>query len=111
MDNFGQWLLGILEERELSQSDLSRMAGISRGTLSNIISGNRGRGFKSLAAIAKALKIPREQIYRAAGLLPPSVNIDEQIEIMVEKASGLPEEDRDAVLKFIEILENRRKKK
>jgi len=70
MENFGAWLLKELENRNWSQSDLVKAAGISRGTLSNIISGARGIGEKSLISIANALNISPITIFRKAGLLP-----------------------------------------
>jgi transcriptional regulator with XRE-family HTH domain len=72
MENFGAWLLKELENRNWSQSDLVKAAGISRGTLSNIISGARGIGEKSLISIANALNISPITIFRKAGLLPES---------------------------------------
>jgi transcriptional regulator with XRE-family HTH domain len=70
MENFGTWLLFELEKRGLNQSDLSKLSGLSRGTLSNLVNGTRGFGPDSLAAIARALKLPAEEVFRAAGILP-----------------------------------------
>lgn len=80
MDNFGAWLLNELEERNMTQSELARLAGLSRGTLSNLISGTRGRGPDSIEAIARALKLPPDQVFRVAGLLPPKRDVDEETE-------------------------------
>lgn len=110
MDNFGEWLVQELEDRELSQSDLARMSGLSRGTLSNIISGARGRGPESLSAIAKALKLPTEKIYRAAGLLPPAIKADEDMEQILHEIAKLPKDDQREVLAFIRMKNNLRKK-
>jgi len=70
MENFGDWLIKEIENRNWSQSDLVKAAGISRGTLSNIISGTRGTGEKSLISIANALNISPITIFRKAGMLP-----------------------------------------
>lgn len=110
MDNFGEWLVQELEDRELSQSDLARISGLSRGTLSNIISGARGRGPESLSAIAKALKLPVEKIYRAAGLLPPIIKADEDMEQILHEIAKLPKDDQREVLAFIRMKNNLRKK-
>lgn len=66
MDNFGEWLLKKLESDDVTQSELSRRSGLSRGTISNIISGTRGRGLESITAIADALKIPPEEVFLVA---------------------------------------------
>lgn len=95
MDNFGSWLVETLEVREITQSDLARMSGLSRGTISNIISGSRGRGPDSLRAIAKALRLPPEQIYRAAGILPQVPDVDEETEKIVYEAQDLTNQEAD----------------
>jgi transcriptional regulator with XRE-family HTH domain len=70
VENIGDWLLKELEKRGWSQSDLVKESGISRGTLSNIISGTRGVGPESLVAISQALNISPVTVFRKAGLLP-----------------------------------------
>lgn len=111
MDGFGAWLVEELDQRELSQSDLSRLSGLSQGTISNIISGTRGRGTDSLAAIAKALKLPVEQIYRRAGLLPAPKGLSEEIEQIVHEAEGMTKEEQLELLSYIRWRNNQRKKK
>jgi transcriptional regulator with XRE-family HTH domain len=111
MDNFGEWLVAELERRDLTQSDLSRMSGLSRGTLSNIVSSTRGRGPSSLLAIAKALKLPPEQVFRTAGLLPPALKSDEETERIVYEMSDLTPQEKEEVLAFINMKRNLRKRK
>jgi transcriptional regulator with XRE-family HTH domain len=109
MENFGSWLLQELEKRNWSQSDLVRASGISRGTLSNIISGNRGIGEKSLIAIADALNISPITIFRKTGLLPPgseSVTFEDWQFIL----SQLSPEDEAELRQIAEIKIERRKK-
>lgn len=55
----------------MSQSELARLAKLGRGTISNIMSGNRQVGQDTISAIARALKLPPETVFRAAGILPP----------------------------------------
>lgn len=101
MDNFGRWLVDILSERGMSQSDLARMAGISRGTVSNIISGKRGRGTDSLTAIARALKLPPETLYRAAELLPGVEAKDEKYQEFEHLLTRVPESVLEDVLEYL----------
>lgn len=110
VDNFGTWLVAELEQRDLSQSDLARMSGLSRGTLSNMISGVRGRGPDSIMAIAKALKLPPEQVFRAAGILPPDKKINENIETIIHEVENLPPQDQAEILSYIRWKNNQRKK-
>lgn len=111
VDNFGTWLLAELDSRGISQSELSRMSGISRGTLSNIISGARGRGPETLLAIARALRLPPEQVYRNAGMLPERPEINETQEKIVEELQDLNDQDQQEILAFIRMKNNLRKKK
>lgn len=82
MENFGEWLLNELEKRNMSQSDLAKLSGLSRGTLSNLISGTRGLGTDSINAIARALKLPPAQVFEAAGILPANKDVDPWVEQM-----------------------------
>jgi transcriptional regulator with XRE-family HTH domain len=104
MDNFGRWLLQELEDRKMSQSELSRLSGLSRGTLSNLISGTRGRGPDSIEAIARAFKMPPEQVFRVAGLLPPKADADEWIEEQAHKMSLLTPGKRQMAERLIDAL-------
>jgi len=104
MDNFGAWLINEIETRNWSQSSLARKAGISRGTLSNIISGARGRGPDTLKAISRALKLPHEQVFRAAGLLPPKPDTDPWIEEQAHKLTLIPPGMRKIASKFIDSV-------
>jgi len=85
MDTFGEWLIGELKQRDISQSKLARLSGLSEGTISNIISGTRGRGPDSLEAIARALKLPVDFVYRRAGLLPEEPDADPWVDEMTHK--------------------------
>jgi transcriptional regulator with XRE-family HTH domain len=104
MENFSEWLLEELKKRNWSQSDLSRMAGISPGTISNVISGAKGLGYETGKAIAHAFKIPPEEIFRVAGILPPKPNADEWLEEMNHKLSLLDPATRLIAEKLINAL-------
>lgn len=111
MDTFGEWLVAELDRQEISQSELSRLSGLSQGTISNIISGTRGRGPDSLSAIAKALKLPIERVYREAGLLPPARERSDEIDQIVHEAEGMTREEQLELLSYIRWRGNLRKKK
>ena len=104
MDNFGAWLLQELERREMSQSELSRVSGLSRGTLSNLISGTRGRGPDSIEAIARAFKMPPEHVFRMAGLLPQKADTDEWVEEMNHKMGLLDHAKRPMAERLLNAL-------
>ena len=105
MENFGDWLLKEFENRNWSQSDLVKAAGISRGTLSNIIIGTRVIGEKSLIAIANALNISPITLFRKAGLLPEVgelVSFDDWQHLLAQLSPEEQEEMRQIAVMKIE---------
>jgi hypothetical protein len=61
------------------------------------------------AKIACALKLPVEEIYRAAGFLPRPPHINETIEEIMYEMEGMSEEDRQEVLAFVRMKDNLRR--
>jgi transcriptional regulator with XRE-family HTH domain len=107
MKNFDVWLLNVLQERKISQAELARLAGISKGTISNLIHGTAGVGPDSLSAISHALKLPPEIVFRAAGILPPERASEEIIEEIIHLTSDLPESERNEVLAYVRMRKER----
>jgi transcriptional regulator with XRE-family HTH domain len=109
--DFATWLETKLKEQGISQAELARRAGVTRGAINGILTGARGPGVELSKGIAKALKIPAEQVMRAAGLLDRAANIDEEIETIIHEVEKLPKADQAEVLAFIRMKNNLRKKK
>lgn len=103
MESFSDWLLNELKQREISQSELARLAKIGTGTISNIMSGNRKVGQDTLQAIAHALKLPPETVFRAAGLLPQQTPENETIEQITHLTKELPPQEQQDILEFIKL--------
>ena len=76
-EKFGNWLRQKIDEQKISQSELARKSKISTGQISRILSGARGAEGKTLSAIAKALGIPEDIIFREAGIMSQGIEIDE----------------------------------
>jgi len=70
--DFPQWLIEQRNSRGWSQSDLSRFADVSRQVISDY-EGYKRKYFDEgiLTKIARAFKFPPEEVFRAAGILPP----------------------------------------
>lgn len=66
-DTFPSWLLEILKERKMNQSELASAAGVASGSISDIISGRRRVGKNLALAIAKGLRLPPEIVFEKAG--------------------------------------------
>jgi hypothetical protein len=116
---FFQWLQDELHKLGWSQTDLvnsSTLAGypISQAQLSRIITGARQAGPDACIAIAHALELSREEVFRARGwlfreLLEPMA-IDPRAERLIRTLSEMPFESREITLDVIEsVVESARK--
>ena len=99
MNNIGERITEGMKRKGLRAADLARRAGLSRATVSNMIHGRREGTPESLSAIADALGIPREELYRDAGYLSKEEKHNEQIERIVYRLKKLDPE-------HLEMFEN-----
>lgn len=77
---FSEWLQAEMDKRGWSQSDLARYADLNRAVINKLLNGKSHPQPPTLEAISRALKIPIEITYRAAGLLPTTTENDDAIE-------------------------------
>lgn len=113
---FSTWLNDRMREQDLSQSELARASGLTRQTINYYLSAKSKQPDEfALQKIAKGLRLPLEEVYRAAGtptsIPTKSVLIDRMLNIY----ESLPPEEKENVLEYVEmrrrLLEKRRKKK
>jgi len=102
-NGFVEWLENELQQRRMTRADLAKEAKISQSSLSLIYSNRRGIGNEICDAIAKALRLPPETVYRAAGLLPPKSERDELIEEILHAMEDLDDDERRGLLAYIEM--------
>lgn len=74
---FADWLQAEMDKRGWSQSDCARAAELNRAVINKLLNRKSRPQPFTLAAIARAFKIPIESAYRAAGLLPSGAEMDE----------------------------------
>jgi transcriptional regulator with XRE-family HTH domain len=79
-NDFSEWLQAEMDKRDWSQSDCARAADLNRAVINKLLNGKCKPQPSTLAAIARAFKIPVEIAYRAASLLPPNPERDDTIE-------------------------------
>jgi hypothetical protein len=60
-----------------------------------------------LNAISRALKLPPEIVFRAAGILPPERASEEVIEEIIHLTSDLPESERSEILAYVRMRKDR----
>lgn len=102
---FSNWLTEKMRERNWSQSDLARASGLTRQAISYYLSEKSKQPDEfALQRIAKALKMPPEPVYRAAGLLPASADEDPWVEEMDHKLRQLSPSLRDVAGRFIDSM-------
>jgi transcriptional regulator with XRE-family HTH domain len=77
---FSEWLQNEMDKRGWSQSDLARYADLNRAVINKLLNGKSHPQHPTLEAISRALKIPLETTYRAAGLLPINSDNDDAME-------------------------------
>ena len=104
---FSEWLNGELDRLGWSMNKLASKAGLSSGTLSNIMSGNRQPGPDFCRSIARALQIPEEEVFRRAGLLSPEQAKDPLLERANHLLELLPPDDQERVLAIIQTFYER----
>jgi transcriptional regulator with XRE-family HTH domain len=113
MENFPEWIEKQLVQRDWRPSDLARVAGIADATLSRILNETRKAGPETCVAIARALRIPPERVFRKARLLPPLIagDDDDSIQEMIEILRRLPAPERLDLLEYMEYRYQRYERK
>lgn len=77
---FSQWVQNNLDDRNWSQAELARRAGITRGAVSNIVNNQRNRPDPdTVKAIARAFGKSEEEALQIAGYLSPKPDFDPEI--------------------------------
>jgi len=67
--DFSEWLESELKKRGWSQSQLAHRGRIKPNTVSRVLSRERNPGPEFCRAVARALGLPQEYVFRRAGLI------------------------------------------
>lgn len=110
-NNFSKWLDEVLKSRNMKPADLARAAKKDSGVISNIMNGKRNPSTSSCKAISIALDIPLDEVYRAAGILPPKTDIDPIAENVLHLLKDLDDYDKEEILDFVRLKHQRAKTK
>lgn len=106
--SFGQWLDLQLQERHITQSEFASMIGVYPSQISRIISGQRNPTNEMLIKMADALRIPREEIFQVAGLIPLATEAEKLKKQILYEVNDMSEQDQQEVLAFIRMKNNLR---
>jgi transcriptional regulator with XRE-family HTH domain len=107
--DFSNWLIEQMKKKGWSQADLSRAAGLTRQAIANYAAGRIPQD-DSILKIAFAFNLPPEQVYRAAGLLPPAIDIDEDMEQIMHETAQLSKTDQREILAYVRMKRSLREK-
>jgi len=95
--DFNDWLLEEIHSRGLGVREFARLADLGSGTISRIMTGTRSPGIDVCQAIARALKLPEEEVFARAGIFTrPS-----QVYSLFTKLSDT---QREAILKQMRAM-------
>ena len=86
-----------MKSREMTQADLARAAGVSKGAVNHVINGNRQPGIDFCRGIAKAFQLPEETVFIQAGLMTPKSDYDPEWEEWKLMLSKLSDENSDTL--------------
>jgi transcriptional regulator with XRE-family HTH domain len=104
-NNLGIWLQLQRFERQITQSKLAELAHLDRSVINKIESNlTTEPSAETLKAIAHALKIPPESIFRAAGYLPENTELSTDQERLLYLFNNLTPEQQRYALKLLEAL-------
>ncbi len=107
MQNFIDWVLQEMKNRDWAIADLARKGEMKEPTISRVLNQHRNPGIDTCHGIARAFRIPPETVLRRAGLLPPKPAEDEVTEELLLLYSHLPPTVQDDLLEMIRALEHK----
>lgn len=74
-----------------------------QGIISRLLRGERNPNPETLTAIARALRLPPETVFRAAGLLPPVSEVDELKADIIDLTAQMSREEQREVLEYLRM--------
>jgi len=104
MLNFAAWLEHELKNRDWRPIDLARKSKQYPATINRVLNGERNAGPDTCLAIARALDIPPELIFRLAGLLPPCQDPGENEETLLHHYRLLDEAGQREARALVNLL-------
>lgn len=99
----------------MTQAELSRRTGLSTGHVSMIVNGTRDPGPDACKVIARALDLPEDVVFRAAGLLTGVHTGGAEEDTLAAAARSLfdklSEDDREEIVQFMRLKIERKEQR
>lgn len=107
---FGDWLKNQIKQKGMTQAELAKRIKVTPSLISHLLAGDRGTTTENIVAIARALNIPPEEVFRAsAGIVIPNPNrFTEKAEHIINSFK-MPE-TKEKALNFLEYLATQEEK-
>ncbi len=109
MVNFTDWLTNQLKLKNMTPAELARASGKAPAVISRVLNGDRKPEPKTLIAIARALNLPPETVFRAAGLLPQVPPDTEYVEEILHFLHQLSPQEQEEILELLRFKAERQK--
>ena len=109
VDDLASWLRQEVETRGWSLREMARRAGVSHTAIINVANGRTRPGASFCLKIARALGVPPEEVYRRAGLLPPTPAESASLLEANFLFAQLSESEQETVLTMMRALAQKRR--
>ena len=112
MTTFSDWLSNELNQRNMSPAQLARLSNKDPGMISRLLSGERSASPETLVMIANALRLPPENVFKAAVGLPQSSDgLSLKKRELIHLAEQADDDTIDIVIAMLEkAWENKKRK-
>lgn len=101
---FGERLKALLEERDMSQVELSRLLHLGKSTISQYIGGTRNPDITTLKAVAEVFSVSTDFLLGRTEVRWPAVFKEHDLELVIDRAGELEPEDRRKLLDYLDYL-------
>ncbi|HHY87756.1 MAG TPA: helix-turn-helix transcriptional regulator [Chloroflexi bacterium] len=103
MTTFSDWLTKKLAEEGLKPADLAKRMGKDPSVISRFLSGERLPATETIVEIARALRVPPEEVFRAVVGLPPKGKPDERLDEALHVLGLLDLDDLDEIIQIARL--------
>ncbi len=110
MTDFADWLEEQLVSKEWRPAELASRSRLDPGFVNHLLNRNRNPGPKACRAIAHALDLPEEEVFRQAGLLSPKNEDPPTLREWIHYFLQADDEERDRMLEIAKTLSQRSRK-
>jgi transcriptional regulator with XRE-family HTH domain len=110
MTDFADWLEEQINLKGWRPAELASRSGLDPGFVNHLLNRKRNPGPKASRAIAHALDLPEEEVFRQAGLLSPKPEDPPGLGEWIRMYVLADEEERDRMLEIAKTLSQRSRK-